>query len=306
MLALRSIAGASEEEKQKIVKIVLSFVGPQAPLRGPWDMCMYHNSRMQCAINIAATSLLPIRAAIKSAEDAEQQDEAPQDDDEGFVMLAEEDYNMTDESFVWLEEKDYTETSDPAPGDMVLGSPAGVTEFERSWQDMKHEGMNDGIVVQLTLKIGEENAPAGQDKLVGAAAEADKGSEEAEEQEKESASAPTESSSASTSSSVSKSAPTNEKGDLLQHYASMSSIEAVAHAIVDGVKESGQGRKFLLHTIIRGLHPDKQKGHVGNKIIAERVAKIANTIKTHFTEKELWGRPDEWKGHIKFLSRDQL
>ena len=128
MLALRSTAGASEEEKQKIVKIVLSFVGPQAPLRGPWDMCMYHDSRMLCAINIATTSSLPIRAAIKSAEDAEQQDEAPQDDDEGFVMLAEEDYNMTDESFVWLEEKDYTETSDPAPGDIDDHRPAGARD----------------------------------------------------------------------------------------------------------------------------------------------------------------------------------
>lgn len=94
--------------------------------------------------------------------------------------------------------------------------------------------------------------------------------------------------------------------DLLQRYAQMSSLEAIANAIVDATQASGQGRKFFIQKIIRGLHPDKQTGNVGNKIIAERVAKIANTIKNYFTDKDLWGRPAEWRSHIKYLSRDQL
>jgi len=105
--------------------------------------------------------------------------------------------------------------------------------------------------------------------------------------------------------SVPSNTPAREE-DLLQLYAQMSSLEAIAIAIVDACKESGQGRRYLLQTIIRGLHPDRQNGGVGNKIIAERVAKIANTIKNHFTEKNLWGKPDQWRSHIKFLSRDQF
>ena len=97
--------------------------------------------------------------------------------------------------------------------------------------------------------------------------------------------------------------PDEEDQALLQRYASLSSVQAIAMAMLSDITASGKGRKHLMRKIIPACHPHRQRGGMGQKAVAEMVSKVANKIKDHFTASDLWHRPAEWKGHIDHLIR---
>jgi hypothetical protein len=277
----------SEEERTKIATLVLAFVGNGA-IQGSYDMHLYHGPTV---LSFSVTTSVPACKMIQAAG----QENADEDDDGGFVMIPMEALDH-DDGFVMIEKGDF-DALGPAAEDSVAGSPTSVVSCWDGHEDLASPSTS--IVVQVALNIGD----------IGVCKTSDANSLPPSEGGDENTTHSEGSSSDVDASPPAASAVSTDKANgktLLQQYASMNSIEAIAYEIIAGVKESGLGRKYLLQTVIRGLHPDKQKGDIGNKIIAERVAKIANTIKGHFTENNLWDRPDDWKSHIKFLSRDQL
>jgi hypothetical protein len=278
----------SEEEKRKIATLVLAFVGHGA-IQGALDMKLYHGPTV---LTFAVTTTpLPARKAILAAtKDPEEEEEA----DGSFVMVSMTEATDPADDFVWLEKGDCGEVV--SPDDALVGSPTSVM-CTAGWGEerLACSSSTRDVIVQVQLNIGAvatdiRSAPA----------------TDQQETNEEPATGTTENLESAKNTNCQQSERAVSTNSLLEHYASMGSIEAIGHAIVDGVKESGQGRKYLLQTVIRGLHPDKQKGDIGDKIIAERVAKIANTIKGHFTDNNLWDRPNDWTSHIKYLSRDQL
>ena len=100
--------------------------------------------------------------------------------------------------------------------------------------------------------------------------------------------------------------PSDDEGQArLQRYGSLSTPEAIANAMLNDVEARGEGegeaRKYFMRTIIFACHPDRNRGNMAQKALAERVSKIANKINEYFTTSDLWDRPEEWKEHLNHL-----
>ena len=90
--------------------------------------------------------------------------------------------------------------------------------------------------------------------------------------------------------------------DILKTYAAHKNVKSLATTILNDVEVSGEGRKYLVRTIIPACHPHKLKdANIGEKATAKTVTQIANTLLNYFSDRKLWHRPDEWDRHVDHL-----
>ena len=93
-----------------------------------------------------------------------------------------------------------------------------------------------------------------------------------------------------------------KSSSMLDIYAAHKDVKSLATAILNDVQQSGQGRKYLVRTVIPACHPHKLKdATIAEKATAKTVTQVANKLLDYFTEHELWHRPGDWARHVDHL-----
>ena len=91
---------------------------------------------------------------------------------------------------------------------------------------------------------------------------------------------------------------------MLHTYAAHRDVKSLATAILNDVQQIGEGRRYLLRTVIPACHPhklDRSNATMAEKATAKMVTQVANKILDDFSEHSLWHRPGEWSGQVDHL-----